>query len=70
MAGKHFADRELLKMYTATPHPRFGNERAWSVIERQQNAYRHGGVVHMHALCGKLAAIKKFIRTNQLEETL
>lgn len=51
--------------YTAVPHQRFGNERAWSV---QGEALHLGQIVTLHAMCGALAAVKKAIKQDEVEQ--
>ena len=58
-------DRLLLQHYSAVPHQRFGNERAWSVTGGDLIL---GQVVHMHAMCGKTAAILKAIKQDDAEQ--
>ncbi len=45
-------------VYVAVPHERFGNERAWSVTG---SSLALGQIVHMHAMCSAVSAIKKAI---------
>lgn len=54
----------LLVTHTATPHQRFGNERAWSVFGEGMHK---GQIVTLHAMCSKLAAIKKAIAQDERE---
>ena len=51
--------------YTAVPHERFGNERAWSVTGGDLAL---GQIVHLHAMCGKTAAIFKAIKQDEAEK--
>lgn len=52
-------NRELIKTHTAVRHQRFGNEVAWSV---RGGTMKRGQIVHTHAMCGEITAIKKAIR--------
>jgi len=57
-------DKELLQRYTAVPHARAGNERAWSVTS--PDMYR-GQIVHVHAMSGAITAIRKAIAQDAAE---
>lgn len=58
-------DKLLLQHYVATPHPRFGNERAWSVTGGD---LVQGQIVHLHAMSGKTAAILRAIKQDEAEQ--
>jgi hypothetical protein len=60
-------DVEREREYSAVPHERFGNERAWSVTG---GTLALGQIVHLHAMCGKAAAIKKAIAQDKIEQAV
>lgn len=52
-------NRELLRTHTVVRHQRAGNEQVWSVTGG--NLHK-GQIVHTHAMCSEVTAIKRAIR--------
>ncbi len=57
-------NQAYLRQFSAVPHKRHGNERAWSVTGE---ALHLGQIVTLHAMCGKLTAIKAAIKQDAAE---
>ena len=60
-------DRELLAQFTAVPHARHGNTRAWSVTGASLHL---GQTVILHAMHSAKSAIKKAIAQDAAESEM
>ncbi len=59
------SNKQFFTSFSAVPHQRFGNERAWSVT---RGTLKRGQIVHTHAMSSSRTAILKAIAQDQAEE--